>query len=113
MYRKPCTSHRYPCPYGLLSDLTFTLSNHVWVADITHIPMTHGFMYLFAVLHGASRRVLAWQLSNTLTTDFCLKVVQEVVTRYGTTDIFNADQGCQFLGTLSDVLQPNEAGSSA
>ena len=60
---------------GLLRDLTFTRSNHVWVADISCIPMAHGFVYVFAILDWTSRRVLAWQLPNTLTTDFCLKVL--------------------------------------
>ena len=58
--------------------------------------MKRGFVYRFAVLDWASRRVLAWRLSNTLTTDFCLDAVQEAITRYGTPDMFNTDQGCQF-----------------
>ena len=58
--------------------------------------MKRGFVYLCAVLDWASRQVLAWQLSNTLTTDFCIEAVQEAVTRYGTPDIFNTDQGSQF-----------------
>jgi putative transposase len=58
--------------------------------------MTRGFVYLFAVLDWASRRVLAWRLSNTLTTDFCIEAVQEALASYGTPDIFNTDQGCQF-----------------
>jgi transposase InsO family protein len=39
---------------------------------------------------------LAWRLSNTLTTDFCIEAVQEALAIYGTPDIFNTDQGCQF-----------------
>ena len=66
------------------------------LADITYIPMTRGFVYLFAVLDWASRRVLAWRLSNTLTTDFCMEAVQEALASYGAPDIFNTDQGCQF-----------------
>ena len=58
--------------------------------------MSRGFVYLFAVLDWASRRVLAWRLSNTLTTDFCLDAVQDAVVRYGPPEIFNTDQGCQF-----------------
>jgi len=58
--------------------------------------MARGFVYLFAVLDWASRRVLAWRLSNTLTTDFCLDTVQEAITRYGTPEIFNTDHGSQF-----------------
>ena len=53
-----------------------TRSNHVWAADSTYIPTTRGCVYFFAVLDWASRRVLAWRLSNTLTTDCCIEAVQ-------------------------------------
>ena len=99
VYRKPHTSQRHHAhtvyPY-LLRDLEISRSNHVWAADITYIPMARGFVYLCAVLDWASRRVLAWRLSNTLTTDFCLDAVQDAVGRYGQPEIFNTDQGCQF-----------------
>ena len=86
LYRKPRTSQRHPAHTvypSLLRHLEITRSNHVWAANITDIPMTRGFVYLFAVLDWASRRVLSWRLSNTLTTDFCLEGVQEAITRYG------------------------------
>ena len=99
LYRKPHTSRRHPAhrvyPY-LLRHLAITRSNQVWAADITYLPMTRGFVYLFAVMDWVSRRVLAWRLSNTLTTDFCIEAVQEALANYGTPTIFNTDQGCQF-----------------
>lgn len=99
LYRKPRTSQRHPAhriyPY-LLRQLTITRPNHVWAADITYIPMQRGFVYLCAILDWASRRVLAWRLSNTLTTDFCVEAVREAITRYGRPEIFNTDQGGQF-----------------
>lgn len=99
VYRKPslsrCQSGHEIYPY-LLRDLTITRPNHVWAADITYIPMRRGFVYLCAILDWASRRVLAWRLSTTLTTDFCLDAVQEAMTQYGSPEIFNTDQGCQF-----------------
>ena len=99
VYRKPHTSQRHPAhpvyPY-LLRNVAITRANQVWAADITYIPMRRGFVYLCAVMDWASRRVLAWRLSNTLTTDFCLEAVQAAVTHYGTPTIFNTDQGCQF-----------------
>jgi putative transposase len=110
IYRMPRTSQRHPThrlyPY-LLHQLTITRPNHVWASDITYIPMRRGFVYLCAILDWASRRVLAWQLSNTLTTDFCLEAVREAVAHYGTPEIFNTDQGCQFTsqeftGLLND-----------
>ena len=99
VYRKPHLSHRHPAhrvsPY-LLRDLTIIRPNHVWAADITYLPMRRGFVYLFAVLDWASRRVLAWRRSNTLTTDFCLEAVQDALAPYGPPEIVNTDQGCQF-----------------
>jgi len=99
LYRKPTTSQRHPAqtvyPYRL-RNLEITRPNHVWAADITYIPMTRGFVYLFAVMDWSSRRALSWRLSNTLTTDFCIEAVEEAITRYGAPEIFNTDQGCQF-----------------
>jgi len=99
IYKKPNTSRRHAShpvyPY-LLRHLAITRPNQVWAADITYIPMRRGFVYLFAVMDWTSRRVLAWRLSNTLTTDFCIEAVQEAIMRYGVPEIFNTDQGSQF-----------------
>ena len=99
LYRKPSLSRRQPShriyPY-LLRDLKISRPNHVWAADITYIPMARGFVYVCVVLDWASRRMLAWRLATTLTTDFCLDAVQDAITRYGIPTIFNTDQGCQF-----------------
>lgn len=112
IYRKPNTSKRHPAhavyPY-LLRNMSITRSNHVWAADITYIPMRRGFVYLFAVLDWASRRVLAWRLSNTLTTDFCIEAVQEAMNKYGKPEIFNTDQGCQFTSLeFTSLLKDND-----
>ena len=99
LYRKKRTTKRNPehpvFPY-LLRGLSIERPNHVWCADISYIPMRRGFLYLFAVLDWATRRVLAWRLSNTLTTDFCIETVQEAIARHGKPEIFNTDQGSQF-----------------
>ncbi len=99
LYKKPNTSRRHCAhpvyPY-LLRGLPIVRPNHVWAADITFIPLKRGFVYLFAVMDWASRRVLSWRLSNTLTTDFCIEAVEEAIRRYGRPDIFNTDQGSQF-----------------
>ena len=106
LYRRPNTSRKHPqqpvFPY-LLRGLEITRANHVWAMDITYIPMRKGFVYLAAVLDWATRRVLSWRLSNTLTTDFCLEAVEESLQRYGTPEIFNTDQGSQF--TSSDFVE--------
>ena len=91
---KPAPEHTV-YPY-LLRNLTVSRINQVWAADITYIPMARGFVYLVAVIDWYSRRVLAWRLSNTLETTFCVEAVNEAVARYGRPEIFNTDQGSQF-----------------
>lgn len=102
LYRKPNTSKRHAAhpvyPY-LLRGLTIDRPNQVWATDITYIPMRRGFVYLAAVMDWATRKVLSWRISNTLTTDFCIEAVQEAIHRYGCPDIFNTDQGSQFTST--------------
>jgi putative transposase len=105
-YRKPRTS--IPAREGaiypyLLGGLSIERPNQVWSTDITYIPMAHGFLYLMAILDIASRKVLAWRLSNTLTTDFCLAALEEALGKFGVPEIFNSDQGSQF--TSEDWLE--------
>jgi putative transposase len=98
-YRRPRTSiparGAQTYPY-LLSGLAIERPNQVWTSDITYLPMAHGFMYLAAILDVASRKVLSFRLSNTLTTDFCLEALEEALAKYGKPEIFNTDQGSQF-----------------
>ena len=99
MYRKPRLSKPHPdhkvYPY-LLRDLEINRANQVWAADITYLPMARGFCYLVAIMDWASRKVLAWRLSNTLDASFCVEALHEALARYGTPEIFNTDQGSQF-----------------
>jgi putative transposase len=82
-------------PY-LLRGVTITEPNHVWASDITYIPMASGFLYLVAIIDWASRAVLAWRLSNTMDSAFCIEALEEALQRYGKPRIFNTDQGAQF-----------------
>jgi putative transposase len=98
IYPKPRLSwpgkdaERYPY---LLRAVAITRPDQVWSADITYIRMRRGFVYLAAVIDWFSRRVLAWRVSLTLETDFCLEALEEALER-GTPEIFNTDQGGQF-----------------
>ena len=77
--------------------------------DITYIPMAQGFVYLAAVVDQFSRKVLAWKLSITLETEFCLEAVEEALARYGKPEIFNTDQGSQFTSiAFTGLLLKNE-----
>jgi len=91
---KPAPGHKI-FPY-LLRGLAIERANQVWCADITYIPIGRGFLYLVAIMDWASRAVLAWRLSNTTDTSFCVSALQEALARFGRPEIFNTDQGCQF-----------------
>ena len=99
LYRKPNTSRRHPkhtiYPY-LLRNRPITAPNQVWAMDITYIPMARGFLYLAAVIDWHSRRVLAWRVSITMETAFCIEAVEDAIARHGRPEIFNTDQGSQF-----------------
>ncbi|MGP0083452.1 MAG: IS3 family transposase [Steroidobacteraceae bacterium] len=114
LYRKPRTS--IPArgatiyPY-LLENLVIDRPNQVWSSDLTYLPMAHGFLYLMAILDVASRKVLAWRLSNTLTTHFCVEALEEAMRKFGRPEIFNTDQGSQF--TSEDWIAPLKAAGVA
>ena len=72
--------------------------DQVWSSGITYVPLRHGWLYLVAVLDWYSRKVLAWQLSNTLDGRFCLQTLDEALSQ-GTPQVFNTDQGCQFTAS--------------
>lgn len=80
----------------LLRDLVIDRANQVWCADIAYLPMRRGFLYMVAVMDWATRKVLAWRVSNTMEVEFCLEVLEEAMARFGRPEIFNTDQGSQF-----------------
>jgi len=109
LYQHPRTTRPHPghtvFPY-LLRDREITAPNQVWAMDITYLPMRRGFLYLAAVLDWATRRVLAWRLSNSMTVDFCLDALEAAIRDCGPPGILNTDQGSQFTGTaFVDLVQ--------
>ncbi len=110
IYRKPRTSipakgHKI-YPY-LLRGVTIERPSQAWAADITYLPMAKGFAYLVAILDLYSRKVLAFRVSNALSAEFCVEALEEALTRFGTSEIFNTDQGSQF--TDEDFIEPLQA----
>lgn len=103
----PHTSRSHPehriYPY-LLRDIAVEAPNEVWCADITYVPMHRGFMYLVAVMDWFSRYVLAWDVSNSMDTAFCVSALERALRR-ARPGIFNTDQGSQFTSeSFTQVL---------
>lgn len=90
----PGEGHRI-YPY-LLEGLEITGPDQVWCSDITYVPMANGFMYLVAVMDWWSRYVLAWELSNSLDSEFCIRAWTSALASGRQPLISNTDQGSQF-----------------
>lgn len=108
----PNTSRPHPqhkvYPY-LLRGVIVTRPNQVWSTDITYIRLARGFAYLVAVIDWYSCKVLAWRLSNTLDAGFCVDCLEQSLHAYGTPEIFNTDQGCQFTSeAFTDILKSRD-----
>ena len=82
-------------PY-LLRNMNVFMPNQVWSIDITYIKMDHGHMYLTAIIDWYSRRIMGWDLSDSLETGSVIKTVKDAVSEYGVPGIINSDQGSQF-----------------
>jgi putative transposase len=99
MAPSPNTSKKHPqnkiYPY-LLRGLSIVRPNQVWSTDITYIRLAQGFVYLVAVIDWYSRKVLAWQVSNTMDARFCVACLDDALKGFGKPAIFNTDQGAQF-----------------
>ena len=88
------TSYKYPY---LLRDKKITKPDEVWCSDITYLPMPQGSAYLCAVMDWNSRKVLGWEISNTMDTELCLSALDKAFASTGRTpEIFNTDQGSQY-----------------
>jgi putative transposase len=112
IYREPRTTiavkEHKKYPY-LLKNLEITRKNQVWATDITYIPMNKGFMFLCAIIDLKTRYVLSWDVSNTMTAEWCTGVLQEAIAKYGKPEIFNTDQGSQYTNEVhTKLLNDNE-----
>jgi putative transposase len=102
---RPGEGHRI-YPY-LLKGLEISGPDQVWCSDITYVPMAYGFMYLVAVMDWWSRYVLAWELSNSLDSEFCIRAWTRALAAGRSPLISNTDQGCQF--TSEEYLEAVES----
>ena len=88
----PLAHRRFPY---LLKGVVIARPNQVWSTDITYIRLRGGFVYLTAIIDWYSRYVLAWELSISLETDFCVAVLERALVSQRP-DILNTDQGVQY-----------------
>jgi putative transposase len=112
IYARPKTTRRNQShavyPY-LLKNLKIERPNQVWQTDITYIPMFRGFMYMAAIIDVYSRKVLNWSISNSMTADWCIELLEDTIRMHGTPEIHNSDQGSQYTSAeYIEVLKKHQ-----
>ncbi len=106
VYPKPnlskahCAHKVYPY---LLRGVDIAQVNQVWSTDITYLPVLKGHFYLVAVMDWFSRKVLSWQISNTMDVHFCIAVLEAALSNYHKPTIFNSDQGAQQQFQIQEI----------
>ena len=91
------TEYKYPY---LLRDLEINRPNQAWAADIIYIPMFRGFMYMYAIIDVYSRKIVGWDISNTMSVEWCKSITDEAIKKHGKPEIFNTNQGSQFTSPI-------------
>jgi putative transposase len=106
IYPKPRLSANGPghkvYPY-LLKDVTVDRPDQAWATDITYVRLTHGFVYLMAILNSYSRYVISWEPSTSLETGFCLEAPR-LALGCSEPEIFNADQAPSSRAVISRAV---------
>jgi len=81
-------------PY-LLNGLEINRPNQVWGTDLTYVRANGLWFYLVAILDWFSRYVVAWELSQSMSVEFCRAALNNAL-YIATPEIHNSDQGSQF-----------------
>ena len=100
--------HKYPY---LLDNHNLTAANQLWVSDITYIKTEQGIMYLFLITDAWSKKIIGWELSNTMQAKNAIQALKKALRqqkdRYGKL-IHHSDRGVQYCSEkYVNILQRN------
>lgn len=87
--------HRYT---NLVKDMEVTAPNQVWVSDITYIRTVKGFCYLALITDMYSRKIVGYDISDTLELTGCLRALQKALRHARSTAglVHHSDRGIQY-----------------
>jgi putative transposase len=90
--------HGRPAYPNLIAGLELTAPNQVWVADITYIRLREEFIFLAVVLDAFSRRVVGWELGESLQVALAIRALNRALADRAVPVgiIHHSDQGVQY-----------------
>jgi putative transposase len=97
-YRTTVRDERFrPAPDLVQRDFRADGPNRLWVADITYIPTSAGYLFLAVVLDAWSRRIVGWSMATHLRTELVLDALEMAIQqRKPSNVIHHSDQGSQY-----------------
>jgi putative transposase len=87
-----------PVFHNRIKELVVTLSNEVWVADLTYVRTDEGFLYVSLITDKCSRKIVGYHGDDTLETTGPLKALEMALGEMppGAKPIHHSDRGCQY-----------------
>lgn len=85
--------------------------DRLWVADITYVPTSEGWLYLATILDCCSRRIVGWSMATHLRSELVVDALEMATTlrRPGAGLVHHSDQGSQYI-SLAFTRRLEEAG---
>lgn len=98
--------HRFYKYNNIIKDLEITKPNQVWVSDITYIRTVNGFCYLALITDMYSRKIVGYDLSNSLELTGCVRALQKALKQAGkrSPQIHHSDRGIQYCSNIYTSL---------
>ena len=92
------TPGRSAAPNVLARRFTVDAVDSVWVGDLTYLWTQEGWLYLAVLMDLCSRRIIGWAVSETMTDDLTLAVLDQALEqrRPGSGVLHHSDRGSQY-----------------
>jgi len=100
--RRMRTTHRaalqQAAPDLLGRNFASEVPDRLWVADITYVRSTEGFVYLAFILDACSRKVVGWSMATHLRTELVVDALQMAIARRKPSPglVHHSDRGVQY-----------------
>ena len=90
--------HRFYKYSNIIKDIDVTKPNQVWVSDITYIRTVKGFCYLALITDMYSRRIVGYDLSDSLELNGCVRALNKAIYQAKNIKqlIHHSDRGIQY-----------------
>lgn len=103
--------HRFYKYNNIIKDIEVTGPNQVWASDITYIRTIKGFCYLALITDMYSRKIVGYDLSNSLELKGCIRALNKAIYKTKSTEglIHHSDRGIQYCSNVyTQILKKNK-----